>query len=95
MDRSVPGVRSPACTGITVWQLPHGQIWCDPRWRMETQPRSRSLRISTRAVTSRVYRPRRMPVQVNGHVGERAVVVTHAMTPGELACFDTNQRMIG
>jgi hypothetical protein len=28
-------------------------------------------------------------------LGERAFVVTHVMTPGELACFDTNQRMIG
>ncbi len=27
-------------------------------------------------------------------LGERAFVVTHVMTPGELACFDTNQRMI-
>ena len=28
-------------------------------------------------------------------LGERAFVVTHVMTPGELACFDTNQRMTG
>ena len=28
-------------------------------------------------------------------LGERAFVITHVMTPGELACFDTNQRMIG
>jgi hypothetical protein len=28
-------------------------------------------------------------------LGERAFVVKHVMTPGELACFDTNQRMIG
>jgi len=28
-------------------------------------------------------------------LGERAFVVRHVMTPGELACFDTNQRMIG
>ena len=28
-------------------------------------------------------------------LGERAFVVSHVMTPGELACFDTNQRMIG
>jgi len=27
-------------------------------------------------------------------LGERAFVVTHVMTAGELACFDTNQRMI-
>ena len=68
IDLSVPGVRSPACTGITVWQVPQRQIWCDPRWRTESQPRSRSLRISTRAVTSRVYRSRQKPVQVNRHV---------------------------
>ncbi len=28
-------------------------------------------------------------------LGERAFVVRHVMTPGELACFDTNQRMTG
>ena len=39
IDLSVPGVRSPAWTGTTVWQLPHRQIWWDPRWRTELQPR--------------------------------------------------------
>ena len=28
-------------------------------------------------------------------LGERAFVVRHILTPTELACFDTNQRMIG
>ena len=68
MDRSVPGVRSPAWRGITVWQVPHRQIWWDPRWRTEWQPRSRSLRVSARAVTVLVYRPRRRSV----HAGRRA-----------------------
>ena len=35
MERSVPGVMSPVWRGITVWQLPHRQIWWDPRWRTE------------------------------------------------------------
>ena len=52
MDLSVPGVRSPACNGITVWQVPHRQIWWDPRCRTGSQPRCRKLRISSRAVTS-------------------------------------------
>jgi len=63
MGRSVPGVRSPACTGITVWQLPHRQIWWEPRWRTDWQPRCRSRRISTRAVTALVYPPRHRSVQ--------------------------------
>ena len=68
MDLSVPGVRSPAWTGTTVWQLPHRQIWWDPRWRTEWHPRSASLRISARAVTTSVYRLRRIPVQANRRV---------------------------
>jgi hypothetical protein len=28
-------------------------------------------------------------------VGERSFVVRHICTPGELALFDTNQRMVG
>jgi len=63
MDLSVPGVRSPVWTRITVWQFPHRQIWCDPRWRTGSQPRSPSLRINVRAVTAPVYLDRRYSVQ--------------------------------
>ena len=52
------------CTGITVWQLPHRQIWWEPRWRTDWQPCSRSLRTKARAVTALVYLVRRRSVQV-------------------------------
>jgi hypothetical protein len=63
MERSVPAGMSPVWSGITVWQLPHRQIWCDPLWRTGSQPRSRSLRINVRAVTTSVYLDRRNSVQ--------------------------------
>jgi hypothetical protein len=66
MDLSVPGVRSPVCMGITVWQVAHRQIWWEPRWRTEAQPRSRSLRTKALAVTAQVYLVRRQCVHVAG-----------------------------
>ena len=49
MDLSVPGVRSPVCMGITVWQVAHRQIWWEPRWRTERQPRARNGHLAARA----------------------------------------------
>lgn len=69
MDLSVPAGMSPAWRGTTVWQLPQRQIWCGPRWRTGSQPCSRSLQMTARAVTGPVYRNRRG----TGYLVRRAV----------------------
>lgn len=63
MERSVPVGRSPLCMGITVWQSPHRQIWCEPRWRTFWQPSRPSWATSFRGVTVAVYAYRRLIVQ--------------------------------
>lgn len=61
MERSVPAGMSPVWRGITVWQWPQRQIWCDRLCRTGSQPSWR-LRINARAVTLSVYQVRRISV---------------------------------